>query len=587
MMVKPIGKKQVLLGALILFLGGAAVCYAAYYTQRTAVAESQATALERLLLYESTLRSALNQYRYLPYILAIDPKVQNLVEKGGDPAKVNAYLEAVNAEAGSAALYVIDSRGVTLASSNWNSPHSYIGQDYHFRPYFREAMAGREGVFYGVGLTTKVPGYFMSYPIRENGQIIGAAAIKVELHSLQKDWREGGETVFVTDQHGIIILATREEWRYQALDDIDDEQLAGIQSDQRYQGARLARFSAVRGQRAGMTELAVGNERFLMESRALAGLDWRIHFLEPAHKVDEQTLTVAAVGVATLVLLGLLGLLGRENHLRKVSRQRAREAQRIHLINQQLEAEVHERRRKERELRETQDELIHAGQMAALGQMAASVAHELNQPLSAIRMFSANCKVMLQRGQQEAVLDNLQTIHDLTGRLAAVASQLKSFSRKSARQREKVDLRQSLRNALGLLAHQAEIIGCRIDRREPDEPLLVQANPMHLDQVFVNLLQNSLDAVRESPTKVVSVELRRVDGHAEAVIADSGPGLSPEAKERLFSPFFTTKEPGQGLGLGLSIIHGIIRDMQGEINGENLEGGGACFTVRLLTQNDG
>ncbi|MBI5521040.1 MAG: sensor histidine kinase [Desulfarculus sp.] len=580
-MFRPLGKKQLLLAGLLLAGLGATLWYSAHYAELSAVTELRDTADNRLLLYESTFHSALNRYQYLPYILATNQEILQLLERGGDPLRINGYLEAVNAEAGPASIYIMNPQGVTVASSNWRTPQSYVGHDFSFRPYFRDAMKGSRGIFYGLGVNTKLPGFFFSCPISQDNRLIGAAVVKVELKRLQKEWREGGETVFVTDQNGVIVLATREEWVYRSLTPHGQEALARIQSQEQYRGVSLSVLPALPTQRAGMTELAMGPERFLMGSRPLDHLGWHIHYLAPAHFVDEQIRGVSIIAVAAFALLVLLGLLARANHQRKVSRQKAIEAKRIHQINQQLEAEIAERRRKEQELRETHDELIHAGQMAALGQMAASVAHELNQPLAAIRMFSANCRVMLQRGQTGPVLDNLGTIHDLTGRLAAVASQLKSFSRKSPSQKERMDLRRSMDNALALLRHQAETMGCQIQMTQPDDPLMVRGIPMHMDQVFVNLLQNSLDAMREAPAKVVRILLRQSLGHAEAVIQDSGPGLAPEAQERLFSPFFTTKEPGHGLGLGLSIIHGIIRDMNGEIRGENLEGGGACFTVRL------
>ncbi len=580
-------RKRIILFSLTLLLTGAGlIWYSVRLAEFNAVGKLETTARDRLLLYEGTLQAAFDRYRYLPYILSINPDIQRLLHEGGQPFQLNAYLEAVNDKAGSAALYVLNERGVTVASSNWKTSYSYVGKDYSFRPYYKDAIAGREGLFYGIGQTTGIPGYFMSYPISVGEEIIGAAVVKVELDLLQRSWREGGETVFVTDQNGVIILGTRDIWKYRVLAALGHHDLFLVRHQQQYQGAELTVLPAVARERAGMTELSIGHERFLISSQRLSGLGWDIHYLVPSSLLDEQDFTVATAGVAVLLALVLLGLLARVNHLRKITRIRAIEARQVQLINQQLESEVRERRRKERELRETQKELIHAGQMAALGQMAASVAHEINQPLAAIRMYSANCKVLLERGQAEPARENLGVIHDLTARLASLAQQLKSFSRKSAGRLAEVDLRQSLHNALALVGHQAETMGCRLETSQPELPLMVKGNPTHLDQVFVNLVQNSLDAVRDSPEKLVRVDLFREGRQAVAVVSDSGPGLSPQAQERLFSPFFTTKEPGHGLGLGLSIINGIIKEMGGSIQGQNQPGAGACFTVRLDLLND-
>ncbi len=580
-------RKRIILFSLTLLLSGVGmIWYSVHLAEINALAKLEATARDRLLLYEGTLRSAFDRYRYLPYILAINPRIQHLLQEGGQPFEINAYLEAINEKAGSSALYLLNERGVTVASSNWKTSYSYVGKDYSFRPYYKDAIAGREGLFYGIGQTTGIPGYFISYPVSVGEEIIGAAVVKVELDLLQRNWRQAGETVFVTDQNGVIILGTRDIWKYRVLTALGHPSPSAIRGQQQYQGAELTILPAKTQERSGMTQLIIGHESFLHCSQPLPDLGWEIHHLSKAEALDEQVFTVAATGVAIMLGLLLLGLLARVNHLRKISRIRAIEAKQVQLINQRLESEVRERRRKERELRETQKELIHAGQMAALGQMAASVAHEINQPLAAIRMYSANCKILLERGQAESARENLGIIHDLTGRLATLAQQLKSFSRKSAGRLDKVDLRQSLRNALALLTHQAETMGCLLETSETEHPLMVKGNHTHLDQVFVNLLQNSLDAVRDSPDKKVQVDLFRQENRAVVVISDSGCGLSPLAQEKLFSPFFTTKEPGHGLGLGLSIIHGIIKELGGDIEGRNLPGGGACFTVSLELLKD-
>ena len=343
-------KKQLAFTLVALLAGAVAVWYSTLYAQRVAVAELSGLAQDRLLLYESTLDAALNRDRYLPFILAQNPEIKALLRQGGDPGDINRYLEAVNAEAGSASLYIMNARGITVATSNWRTPQSYMGHDFSFRPYFHEAMRGGRGVFYGIGVNTNLPGFFFSCPIGQDGHLIGVAVVKVELQRLQKEWREGGETVFVTDQNGVIVLASREEWVYSSLVPRDAQALAAIQAQEQYRGVELSVAPARQGQRGAMTELSMGQERFLMGSRPLEGLGWDIHFLEPAHKVEEQGRAVAGIEVVVLLLLALLFFLVRDRQLRRQSRRKALEAQRMHQINQQLAAEVEQRRRKEQQL---------------------------------------------------------------------------------------------------------------------------------------------------------------------------------------------------------------------------------------------
>jgi two-component system C4-dicarboxylate transport sensor histidine kinase DctB len=573
--------RHLLLLAAILAVAAAAVWYAGDYAKREVVNELKARAQERLLLYESTLRAALDKFRYLPYVLATNAEIQRLVEHGGQADSINIYLEMLNTAAGSAALFIMDGQGDTLASSNWNSGQSFVGHNYSFRPYFKDAMAGGEGGFFAIGVTTGKPGYFMAHPIRKGKEMLGVAVVKVDLSPLQKDWQEGGETVLVTDANGVIFLSSRKAWKYRTLEPLSLKILEFIRAGRQYGGHALTPLPLTATTNAGMRQLDIEGERFLTSSRALRGLGWNMYYLEPVQPVNERFRSVIAIAGVSVLMIILLALLLRERNLRIRVRRQAEEAMRIREVNRQLEIEVEERRRAEQDLRETQEELIQAGKMAALGQMAATVAHELNQPIAAIRMCSASFKLKLERGRYEDIGSNINKISELTERIAAVAGQLKAFARKSPGRREGVDLRQSLHNALGLLQYQIKVDGCRLEMDIPPEPVMVSGDAVQLDQVFVNLLQNSLDAMRDRNSKLIQVKIGMDGAWGEVVLSDSGPGIKEEALGRLFDPFFTTKESGEGLGLGLSITMGIIRELGGDISCRNQPNGGAQFTLRL------
>jgi two-component system C4-dicarboxylate transport sensor histidine kinase DctB len=247
--------------------------------------------------------------------------------------------------------------------------------------------------------------------------------------------------------------------------------------------------------------------------------------------------------------------------------------------NKRLVQEIGEHRETEMALRRTQEELIQAAKLAALGQMSAGINHELNQPLAAIRTYADNARLLLEKKRSDEARWNLEQIAQLTGRMAQIITQLKAFARKSSGQAVAVSLPAAVDGALAML---------RIDRGDvelvrefPTEELFVLADMVRLEQVLVNLIGNAQQALEGSATR--RIELRAETDH-EAVtltVRDTGPGIAPEHLDQVFDPFFSTKEVGQGLGLGLSISYRIIDGFGGSVRAANHPDGGAQFTVRL------
>ena len=248
-----------------------------------------------------------------------------------------------------------------------------------------------------------------------------------------------------------------------------------------------------------------------------------------------------------------------------------------------LERKVEERTRT---LRAAQDELVHAGKLAVIGQLSAGLAHEINQPLAALRTLSGNAVKFMQRGNLEAAQGNLDRIGQLVDGMGALTSQLKSFARKSSGAPRPVAVRRSIDNALFLLDQRLRHAGVavRVDLQGGDMVALCDAN--RLEQVLVNLIANALDAMIGRPDAALSLSGRREGERVLIQVRDTGPGLPEPVLSRLFEPFFTTKDTGTrdmggGLGLGLAISAGIVRDFGGTLAGANGPDGGAVFTVEI------
>ena len=246
--------------------------------------------------------------------------------------------------------------------------------------------------------------------------------------------------------------------------------------------------------------------------------------------------------------------------------------------NMRLEAEMEERERAETAARTLGDQLVQANKLATLGQIAASVAHEINQPLAAIRAYADNGAVMLDRQRPADARDNLVKIGGLTTRMARITSELKSFGRKASGKLEPVSARNAVEGSLMLLNHRIIAQGVAVETALPRGDILVMGELVRLEQVIVNLLQNALDALRDRPAPRIRVSLQVEHGHASLAVTDNGPGIDAAAMANLFTAFSTTK--AEGLGLGLAICRDIVRDFGGEISADDAHPG-ARFTVRL------
>ncbi|WP_431855978.1 ATP-binding protein [Azospirillum sp.] len=558
----------------------ATVALASWQTHRwveaSGLAELRRVGEQRLGLYASGIRTAIGRYDYLPFLLARDKDVLALLAAPSPErqAIANHLLETANEAAGSAALFVTDRTGMTLAASNWNDPaQSFVGNSYDFRPYFRQAARGGSGRYYGVGATTGVPGYFLSRAATGPEGLAGVAIVKVDLEPLQRDWQAAGERVLVTDENGVVFLASHAEWKYRPLRALAEPVRAQLAATRQYAGADLRPLGLT--SRPDGTVTLPGSGALLMQELALPDLGATVRLLSDVEPVLAQA-RGGAVLTAALVLLLAAGLL--------LARQRAETLRLQREANETLERRVDERTRElaaaNQVLRDAQEELVQAGKLAALGQMSAALAHEFNQPLAAIRTFVASTRLLAERGDTPSVLGNLGMIADMAERMAVISGHLKTFARKGPARVEAVPVGQALDRALLLLGQRLRHDGIDLTRAVPDNAV-VRGDAVRLEQVLVNLIRNAADALSGVEDRRIAVSAVHGAGVWEVRISDTGTGIAPEHQARLFDPFFTTKEVGEGLGLGLSLSYGIVRDFGGSLRAENNAQGGATFVMIL------
>ena len=566
----------------------ALACWGAY---RWAEAEARAALTlngdQRLGLYASSIRNAVGRYDYLPFLVARDHEVLDLLDAPSEMRRdaVNRRLETANEAAGSAALYVVNRSGLALAASNWADPaQSFVGQTYDFRPYFRQAVEAGSGRYFGIGVTTGLPGYFLSHAVHRGEALIGVAVVKIDLEPLQRDWAAGGERVLVTDENGIVFLSSHADWKYRALRPLPDVVKARLAQTRQYDRSEPAPLGLRDGPLAENGARLVSlpdplshgaRHAYLMQELPLPEFGWTIRFQSDLEPVKAQ-----AAGAAVLTAMGIL-LLAAALALGWQRRQTLRLQ---HEARVTLERRVEERTAElltaNRVLREAQEELVQAGKLAALGQMSAALAHEINQPLAAIRTFVASTRLLAERGETAMVRDNLAMIGDLAERMAVLSGHLKDFARKGPARVEAVPVARAMDRALALLASRLREEEVQVEQSIPPDAR-VRGDAVRLEQVFVNLLRNAADAMAECEERRLTLTADRSSEGWEIRIRDTGTGIAEAHQFQLFDPFFTTKEVGQGLGLGLSLSYGIVRDFGGTLRAENNPEGGACFVVQL------
>ncbi|MBL6945787.1 MAG: PAS domain S-box protein [Rhodospirillales bacterium] len=249
--------------------------------------------------------------------------------------------------------------------------------------------------------------------------------------------------------------------------------------------------------------------------------------------------------------------------------------------NRKLRKEVKEREKTASELREAQDELLQASKLAALGQISAGIAHELNQPLAAIRSYAHNGSILLDRGRESETRENLERIKAMTERMADITSHLKSIARRPSKLVATVNLETVVTNALSFFRTRIGKEAVDVNLEFSPKDVLAKGEDIRLEQVFINLLSNALDAMSDAQAKKLCIAAKKSDGNSVVEIMDTGCGIQEEDVGKIFDPFFTTKEAGSGLGLGLSISNKIIRDFGGVIQVRSTSKDGTVFAVVL------
>lgn len=576
----------------------AAIVFAAYgLAASKARSDIRAIGERQLQIVTLDLESVLEKFETLPFTLAFQPEAVQALAHPTDKAvidRLNRTLQSIQRHAKVVAIYLMDRNGLTLASSNWDQAQSFVGNNFAFRPYFRDALSGNAGRFYGIGSTTNEPGYFIAQPVYARGgqsgnaAPIGVMAVKISLSEFEQTWRSSEEPIALTDRSGVVFLSNRVAWKYHSLHPLDQAAQQALAGTLQYVGRSIVPIATLpKAMQAGFGDFV---------ARPVGRQGWQL-MLFPSEARIARTAWLSAMAAALLLAIAVVSWwaihqrrrrmeerLASRNALQQAAKELeqkiAQRTEELLRANQNIETKYAKLKEAEHLLRSTQNEMVQAGKLAMLGQMAAGVTHELNQPLAAIRAFADNAVIFLSRGQAEQATENLAHISVASARMGTIIGQLKGFARKSHETVATVNLSQSIEASARLVRNdfQRNAVQLAIEIRDAVE---VVGDAVRTEQVLINLMRNALDAVDDVAEKKVQVTLTRDGADAVIYIRDSGAGIPAQVVSHLFEPFFTTKPSGKGLGLGLAISSSIVQAMNGQLAAHNHPDGGAEFVVRL------
>jgi two-component system sensor histidine kinase DctS len=705
---KPARRRAWLWWALVALLAVAFVAAAGELAARRE-SQQQTDAMRRALeIHTLGLHGAATRFEYLPFAVAMYKDIHAVLATPGDAAVVaraNRLLEGVNQRAGSSALYLMNMQGRTLAASNWSLPGSFVGHVYRDRPYFTAARDGGQGLFYGVGLTTKVPGLFMASPVRDGaGEVIGVVAVKVSLDPIEDAWERVKEPILLVDERGIVFLGNVPEWQFKTIRAIDEMGMEWLRYYRQY-GERMEfeqlpwriERSDPAAAYALRTSIAGRQRDFIAVDEALPDFGWTLTVMADQTHADQARRNAWALASLAAVALWLAALVWRQRERRLIEqrqasaalearvRERTQELQNAHAFRKAMEdsllvgmrardlegriiyvnpalcemcgysaeelvgrkppypywhpddmeqhwldneatlsgravhtgfesrmrhrdghdvhtmlytaplidgegkhggwmisvVDMSTQKRAEEQQRLHEEQLRHASRLASLGEMASTLAHELNQPLMALSSFASAAQAFARQGQQQLLASSLDDITAQAQRAADIVRRVRGFVQQHTHGVEPVPLNHCVGSVLGLLKPEIRRRRARVVTQLATELPDVPGDRVLLEQVLLNLVLNALQAMQDTPVpqRIVEIDTAWADGLVTLSVADRGPGIDAKAAAQLFTSFFTTKP--DGLGLGLSICRTIVEGHRGRLVFDNRPGGGAVFTVQL------
>jgi two-component system C4-dicarboxylate transport sensor histidine kinase DctB len=581
----------------------------------------------------SYIDNTLGRFEKIPEVLSKHPLLHAVLTNPLDTEKsqqLNVLLEEMSDVTQASDVYLINRMGITISASNWRKESSFVGNDFSVRPYFYQAMKGELSRYYAVGLISNQRGYYFAYPVKNKAEVLGVIVIKLRVDDIEnqhaRDVGSDNYNFLIVGPDNVVFMSDNEEWRLnQITTTVDNKPFFNATEPpesidvKRYaeREVRTLQILPIKNNylpimpNVQIFQLVDTKEKVFAQQAKMRLNDWHVHIWSGLKPRKDQTAFLMIIGTGGYFLMVILVLFTKER-LRNTRQQRQanillekrvkERTEDLTTTNEKLLEEISQRQKTQLELKATQEELIQAAKLAVVGNMSASINHEINQPLTAIKSYSQNALIYQERNMPEKVTGNLKHIIGLTDRLANIVSQFKSFTKKSSGGQAPVLVQTSINETLAIIKHQAQKASVEIITDVPEEALYILGDGIRLEQVFVNIVSNAMQAMKNMKAKTIYINVSKVKMNVskeddtqvnliqgtgtqtfeqvDITFRDTGPGILADNIDKIFEPFFTTKE-SFGLGIGLSISQRIIESMQGVLVVNNHDLGGAIFTISL------
>ncbi len=519
----------------------------------------------RMTLYSGNLISELKRAAIVPQLLARDPTLIGALSSN-DHSQSSSRLISYIEEIGAASLLLLDKTGRTVAASD----RKQIGSNHRSDPYFVNAIRSGGSVFTAHKNDNGAISFSYARKMEFGGKTIGVIVVEVDLRQFESRWAGISDAVFVADSEGTIILSTESSWR-----GLTWESARAVRSPP----SAIERAIRTTTDWVSLTSSAslLGAGVMRQETR-IPFQGWKMTTFTTYTSVRQRVNGVLALEIMGFAILLALTFyfLSRKAQIRSLFFQQ--ESAELRQLNIRLQREVAEREKAEKSLEVAELTLAQSSKLAALGEMSAAVSHELNQPLAAMKTYLAGARLLLRRKRPEEAISSFHRIDDLIERMGSITKQLKSYARKAGDTFAPVDMRDAVNSALSMMEPQLKQRHVKITKTLPREPVMVLGDRVRIEQVIINLFRNALDATKTVTDPQVEILLAAGET-ATFTVRDNGTGV--EDLDSLFEPFYTTKQPGDGVGLGLAISSGIVNDLGGRLTARNAAVGGAVFEVQL------
>ncbi|MEL6583168.1 MAG: ATP-binding protein [Pseudomonadota bacterium] len=477
--------------------------------------------------------------------------------------ELTEHLIALREQTGVQSLSVFDVEGAPIARATAVESADILAES------IPQALTQNSAVFERL---PDRPGFAFAHRVAFAEEVLGSVLVQVNLADVVTGWSAQGDVVLISDPTGQILLSSRANLLGANLDDVASFAPGSA-------SARLV-ASYLRLEGHSSSTIVFESETFLAIQRPVGFRDWEMTYLAATGSVEDRVNSVLALEVTVFAILAAMIFFVTARRASRESVRMRSESERLRDLNTRLTREIEERARVESSLAQAERSLEQSSKLAALGEMSAAIAHELNQPLAAMKTYIAGAQLLLRRNRTEEASASFGRIDDLITRMNALTAQLKSFARKGGDELAEVDLRTVVTEALAIMAPQTGQRGVEVIKYLPDSPVKVMGDQLRLEQIVINLVRNALDALRQEANPRVEIEVAEGETLARLQVRDNGPGFDG-SPDQVFEPFYTTKAAGDGVGLGLAISSQIAADLGGRLTGRTGSNGGAVFELAL------